>query len=81
MCRPDLHFGRNVPNGSRDRCACDTVEDTDCRVPSQNADRAPSAGTAKVCPVDVVSRYHSGRVSAASRSDAASNPGFGGSLV
>lgn len=81
VSRPNLYFGWDPPNGSCDRGACDTVEYCDNRVSCESTDRSSLTFFTEVCPDDVVSGYHSGAVSAASRSDTCSRSGSGGYLV
>jgi hypothetical protein len=47
----------------------------------QDAHRPTTTLVTEVCPLDLASGYHSGAVSAASRSDARRSRGSGGYLV
>ena len=75
---PDLDFGANTSDGSCDRGAHDRAQHGDGCVTSENADRATSCGCTEINPEDVVSRYHAGAVSAASRRADWMSAGSGG---
>ena len=75
MLTTHLHLGGNPSDRPRDRSARDPVEHRDGEVARENADRSTSTMRPEVRPIDLVSSYHSGVVSAARRSDAPSSAG------
>ena len=75
---PDLDFGADTSDGSRDRGARDRAQHSDGCVTSEDADRATSCGCTEINPEDVVACYHAGAVSAASRRADWMSAGSGG---
>jgi len=78
---PHLHFRGDSADGPGYRCACQSVENGDRSVPCDDTYRPSARRRPEVGPDDVVSGYHSGAVSAASRCDASSSAASGGCFV
>lgn len=73
-----LDFRRYSSHGPRDGCTRNLVEEWDSSISGEDADWTSSRRRAQICPEDVVTSYHSGVVSAASRLDVSSSTGSGG---
>ena len=71
----NLDFGADAANRPGDRCARDSAEHGDGGVTSQDTDRSPPCGRAKICPVHLAACYHAGEVSVASRRATSTIPG------